>query len=335
MKRALLGWLAAALVSVGYANTSVLTWRDEDKKEAEAGKWPLGQGLLERETFPEETDAIKPEAAVGELDKPDAEELPMLADDVLPAYFEKKPSSVLVDPQHLLSQPVYREQLAFLTGHAADSSTDLVIYLFDGKRDLPGAARAEETIERFYADGRPTALVFYFTHAPKRSRLFVNPALAARLGPTEQQRMLGSAVAQALGKGDATEQLEAFARQLSIRLYLLDDAPKLAAIAATAKRPEPKAPKVSALDKLKAQLPPGVQESLTAWLMPAGAMLGGLSVLVLGSVVLRLRARHLFPKPAQEPRLGGEFGAGIGATIQFSPQSGSPSEQRPVEPGKF
>lgn len=321
--------------SVATAQSTVLTWRDVDKKDAEAGKWPLGQGLLERETFPDETAAIKPEEATGEIEKPDTEELPMLADDVLAAYFEKKPASLLVDPQHLLSQAVYRDQLAYLTGHVADATTDLVVYVFDGKFDLPGAARAEEAIERFYASGRPTALVFYFTQAPRRTRLFVSPALGDRINALEQQRMLSSAVAQAMGKSGAAEQLEALTRQLSIRLYLLDDAPKLAALAAGAKKPSPKEAKVSSLDKLMAKLPPGLQESLSAWLLPAGVICSALAVMAVASWLLRMRSRYRFPNPAGDTRLGGDYAAGIGAVIGFSPAAGSPNDQRPESPVKF
>lgn len=325
-----LGWLAHAA-----PEANVLTWRDEDKKEAEAGKWALGQGLLENEAFPEETATIQAEAAIGELDKAATEEFPPLPEDVLIEYFAKKPAVLLLDPQHLLPQVVYREQYEFIQGHAADSSSDLVVFVFDGQRELPGAARAEEVIERFYAKGRPTALVYYFTDAPKRTRLFFNSPLADRLTPLEQQRMLNSAVAQTMGKNTSAEQLEALTRQLSIRLYLLDDAPKLAALAATAKRPEPKAPKVSAFEKLKAKLPPQVQEQLAAWLPPAAVACAGVVVLVGGAACLRWRSRCRFPHPACEARLGGEFAAGIGATIDFSPRAGSPTEQRPLEAGKF
>jgi hypothetical protein len=244
-------------------------------------------------------------------------------------YFGARPKEFLVDPQGLLRTSEFKDRLDFLNYHAGDSTIDLFVYVFKGDQEIPGEVREEELVERFFATGRPAAIVYFFLGAPRRSVLYLSPTLTDTVPATEQHRALEDSVMQAVGKSDSSGQLEAFIVQMSIRIYLMERE-RGGAVAAGAARDKP----AKAGDKkaaLMAKLQP-VLEKARRFVAPAA----GLAGMLVMAVVLRLwmlrRARYQFPERVVEPRLGGTHAAGIGAVISFASAATSLASQREQVP---
>ena len=192
-------------------------WNEGARAGWEAGAWPLTDPS--RQAAAERLDVAPPTAEeIAATDKP-MDEIP---GKFWPAYFGERPRAFLIDPQGLLSSVEHQNHLAFLNDHAADSLIDLFVYVFKGDQEIPGEVRAEELIERFFLDGRPAALVFYYLGAPQRSVLYLSPSLTDVVAVAEQRRALESSVMQAIGKTDPSGQIEAFLVQMSIRIYWME-----------------------------------------------------------------------------------------------------------------
>lgn len=202
-------------------------WGEGERKQLESDGWVAGALLLTDDPVPE-----TPEKAAEEpLDvaQPTAEEIAEteapssdIPEKYLPAYFGERPNAFLVDPQGLLSQVDAKSRLNFLNYHAGDSSIDLFVYLFKGDQAIPGEVREEELVERFYSQGRPSVVVFYYMGAPQKSVLYLSPTLTDVVSPAEQKRALESSVMQAFKDVDPAGQLEAFLIQMSIRVYWME-----------------------------------------------------------------------------------------------------------------
>ena len=309
-------------------------WEEPDLLAVQTGKWIPGSLLLTDEMPPDEANPGKPEPL--KIDGPTPEEIAgdqspssEIPDKYLAAYFTERPKAFLVDPQHLLTPQQYRDQLAFLDSHAAESSIDLFVYVFAASQELPGEVRAEELAERLFATGRPAAFVYYFIGAPQRSVFYLSPSLTDTVSGAEQRRALQSSVSKALEKTDMVGQLEAFCVQMAIRLYWLERILSGNSVAETLQpvdSPPPKPPeapgKVAALLK---KLP-------DRWWVPVAVLLGA-AVSGFGvRLWLRLRMRYRLPEFDVEPRLGGAHAAGIGAVISFASASLPPAVQREQVP---
>lgn len=245
-------------------------------------------------------------------------------------YFETRPDDFLCDPQQLLSPVVRRDRSAFLRYHAGDSSIDLYVYLIAGGQKLPEESRCEEMVRKFFGEGKPAAVVFYPLGEPDRAALYLSPALEDQVSGAESKRALASAVMQAVEKADPAGQLEMFLVQMSIRLYWMEQmmAKKAEVEIVPEKRVElvqkqREKPEVSVREKLEP-----VVAVMRSWVKEAGAVIGVVMVLLLVFVWSRLRARHVLPDFAVEPRLGGEHGAGVGAVISFASAAVPPASQR-------
>ena len=170
--------LIAAVVFAGKAVALVEPplpmWNPTERAELEAAGWIPGAVLLTDEPVPDEVD--KPAAVALEVEPPKPEEIaddhkpsPDIPEKFLPAYFAERPKNFLIDPQGLLSPSDYRDRLGFLNYHASDSSIDLFVYVMGGNQEIPSEVREEEMIERFFAEGRPAVVVYYYLGAPQRS----------------------------------------------------------------------------------------------------------------------------------------------------------------------
>ena len=247
------------------------------------------------------------------------------------AYFGGRPEKFLVDPQGLLSPVDYRERLGFLNYHAGDSAIDLYVYVFPADQQIPGEVRMEEVIERFFAEGRPAAVVHFFMGDPQRSALYLSPPLMAVVPAGEQRRALENSVMQALNEVHPAAQIEAFLVQMSIRIYWMER--MLGGAAGGEPTPAPvkrtKAPesKTGPLDVLGPHL-----ESASRHLIPAAMIGAGLLAASGMGFWLKRRARHRFPEFEVEPRLGGAHAAGVGAVISFASAAVPPASQRDQMP---
>ncbi len=322
-----LAWILSAGLASGAVEPPVPAWQDEDRKALEKGDLVPGLLLLTEE-MPEEP------AKESEVPAPTAEEIaekekasPEVAEQYLEAYFGDRPTTFLVDPQGLLGTKDARDRESFLKYHSGDSEIDLFVYLFDGHQMIPSEVREEEVVERFYAEGKPAVVVYYYLGAPQKSDIYVSPVLSDAVSAAEQRRALISSVEEAMEKPDALAQFEAFCVQLSIRIYWMERAAGLVQEA-------PAVPMVRPLkkksDAVKADSP--VVAQAKEWGRRNGAfsgIMGGAVLIVAGGVsVARRRARFRFPVFEVPARLGGAHAAGIGAVISFGSTAQSPSSQR-------
>ncbi len=243
------------------------------------------------------------------------------------AYFGGRPEKFLVDPQGLLSPVDYRERLGFLDYHAGDSAIDLYVYLLPADQDIPGEVRVEEVIERFFAEGRPAAVVYFHMGDPQRSTLHLSPSLMAVVPLGEQRRALENSVMQALNEVHPAAEIEAFLVQMSIRIYwmerMLGGAAGDEPMPVLVKARNAREPEAGPLDVLLPHL-----ETASRQMIPA-AMIAGVLMAAFGMRFwLKRRARHRFPEFEVEPRLGGAHAAGVGAVISFASAAVTPASQR-------
>jgi len=245
----------------------------------------------------------------------------------IPAYFGKRPESYLIDPQKFLSPSDFRNRLAFLNYHASDSAIDLFVFVIGADQEVPAEVKLDEIIGRFFSNGRPAVVVFYYPNSVQRSTLLLSPSIANTIPQAEQRRILESAVMQANSKTNVSEQTEQFLVQLSIRTYWMEQmisgkSAKNANLPQTILNP--------ALSKsaVKAARFAKLQEVVMQLMIPAAAAFGTLAIIALLVAWRRLTARHFFPVNLVETRLGGEHAAGIGAVITFASTKVPPASQR-------
>jgi hypothetical protein len=243
-------------------------------------------------------------------------------------YFGKRPAAFLTDPQRLLAPADFRERLAFLNYHAGDSGIDLYVHVFGGDQEIPAGWLVEEWIDRWFADGKPAAVVHYFHGAPQRAELWLSPSLTGRISASEQRRVLENPVVQASKEFEPARQLEAFLLQMSIRLYwletLLNEGPSTEGTASSI-------PPV----RRGAPVKPGLAEFLNPWLESARPFLphvlagvGSLLAAILATWWMKRSTRYRLPDFEAEPRLGGPHAAGVGAVISFASANVPPATQR-------
>ncbi len=321
-----LAWMLGAGLAAGAVEPPMPAWRDEDREALEKGELVPGLTLLTEE-IPDES------AEEPEVPSPTAEEIanadsssPEVAESYLEAYFGARPDDFLVDPQNLLGSKDARDRQSFLKYHSGDSEVDLFVYLFDGHQVIPSEVREEEVVERFFSEGKPAVVVYYYLGAPEKSDIYLSPFLSDTVSAPEQRRALNSSVEEAMEKPDAMSQFEAFCVQLSIRIYWMERAAGLVKDAPAT----PLARRVEAAETKKAESPAVVQakEWGHRYGVPGGIMAGAILVVVGGLSVARHRARYRFPAFDVSPRLGGSHAAGIGAVISFGSTTQSPSSQR-------
>lgn len=340
------GW--HALLVLGASLTGVLAaaeevkfpaWNGDEREALESTGWIAGSLLLTGDLLP---DAPTPEP-VAELAiaQPTVDEIagdenpwPEVPEEFLPAYFAQCPEVFLVDPRKLLAPADYRDQLNFLNYHASDSSIDLFVYVMGGDQEIPSDVREEEMIERFFSEGRPAAIVFYYLGAPQRSVVYLSPSLTDVVSAAEQRRAVASSVMQAFEKLNPTAQMEAFLVQMSIRIYWIE---RMMAGGTEASDSMPLAdPRVmtetSKDDEAASAKFRWLIDLVMPYTIPAGAMLGGVLAVFGMNFWLRRRARYHFPDFEVEPRLGGAHAAGVGAVISFASALVPPASQREQVP---
>lgn len=312
-------------------------WNGNEKKEFEAAGGIAGDVLLTNDPIPGDP---QPQAAVElKVEPPTDEEIapelvhsPAIAEKFLPAYFAERPKSFLIDPQSLLSQADFRDRLNFLNYHASDSSIDLFVYVIGGNQQIPSEVREEEMIERFFSQGRPAAIVYYYLGAPQRSVVYLSPSLTDAVPSAEQKRALASSVMQAFEKTHPSEQLEAFLVQMSIRIYWMErmnggEANTGEEFSDSSRKSSDTAQETGKSAKLEWAL-----DIARKFTIPAGVALAFLLATFAMNFWLKRRARYCFPDFDVEPRLGGAHAAGVGAVISFASATVPPASQRDQVP---
>lgn len=329
--------LCSGAVHAAQVEPGLPMWGEGERNQLESDGWVAGALLLSDDPLPEEPEKAAEEPL--DVAQPTAEELAVteapsadIPEEFLPAYFGERPNAFLVDPQGLLSQVDAKSRLNFLNYHSGDSSIDLFVYLFKGDQSIPGEVREEELVERFYSEGRPSVVVFYYMGAPQKSVLYLSPTLTDVVSPAEQKRALESSVMQAFKDVDAAGQLESFLIQMSIRVYWMERMMGGGELPAddsllTVRPPRKVKEKPSLLTKVEPLLEP-----LRKYVLPASGALGAALIVVVSASILRRRAKYRFPDFEVEPRLGGNHAAGIGAVISFASAAVPPASQRDQVP---
>ena len=300
-----------------------------ERGELEAGAWIPGATLLTDEPGQDAPEPLQVEQPKLEEISQDLSPAPEIPEKFLPAYFAERPQSFLVDPQGLLNPSDSRDRLSFLNYHASDSSIDLFVYVIGGEQVIPSEVREEELSERFFSEGRPAAVVYYYLGAPQRSTVYLSPSLTDSISAAEQRRALESSVMQAFEKTKPSEQFEKFLVQMSIRIYWMER--MLAGESAVNERLPLSAILASPKNRSSAKLI-WLQDLARRSALPAAVALATFLTAFGFHHGLRLRARYRFPEFDVEPRLGGAHAAGVGAVISFVSAAVPPASQRDQVP---
>lgn len=328
--------LLLTATAFAFQEPALPSWDAEERTELEKSGWVPGALLLTDEPVPDEPE--QPAATPLAVEEPKPEEVaedlkvsPEIDEKYLPAYFAERPKTFLVDPQGLLGAADARDRLGFLNYHASDSAIDLFVYVIGGNQEIPSEVREEELIERFFSEGRPAAIVYYYLGAPQRSVVYLSPSITDSISAAEQHRALESSVMQAFEKTNPSEQFEKFLVQMSIRLYWMERMlsggeavhPQLLA----SPFPDRKVKAASGIGKFV-----WLSQLAVRFSIPAAVVLGAFLTAFGFNHWLRLRARYRFPELEVEPRLGGAHAAGVGAVISFASASLPPASQRDQVP---
>ncbi|MES2475627.1 MAG: hypothetical protein V4640_07590 [Verrucomicrobiota bacterium] len=312
------------------------SWDPDERKELEAAGWIAGAVLLTGDPIEENQPQTEAPLTL-ELPNPeeisgDHEPITEVAENYLEAYFAARPGKFLIDPQGLLSEAAFRDRLAFLDYHAGDSSIDLFVYLIGGDQEIPSEVRQEEMVERFFSEGRPAAVVYYYLGAPQRSVVYLSPSLTDSISAPEQHRALESSIIQAFEKTDPAEQFERFLVQMSIRIYWMERKVGGQSISSDSMGEPVSAALVAAKAQEKPMKFEALRRKVLEFFIPGMVLIGA----VLSGMAMRQwsrwKSRYRFPDFEVEPRLGGSHAAGVGAVISFASAAQPPASQRDQVP---
>ena len=241
------------------------------------------------------------------------------------AYFSKRPEHFLVDPQRLLRGRDERDRREFLEYSSGDSAIDLYVYLFKGDQSVPEDVNAGEVVDRMFAEGKPTVVVYYFMGQPERTAMYLSPELDGIVTGVEQERALETAVEQASQDMTPAKQFEKFTVQMAIRIYWMEQ--ELQRLEDMSQAEEPSLDPDPGSADSREQMHPLIEQLLGLWRAYRFPLL--LLVVVWGiRARCRRRARYRFPKIEVEARLGGPHAAGVGAVMSFASAAQSPAAQR-------
>lgn len=338
--RLLLLVLLAGCVSNAAVNGALAlpSWTEEEKARLKKGEIVPGASLLV-----ESGDAAlltkpgaardEPEEAIPEPDPEPEYDPRTIPSKHLATYFQKLPEGYLVDPQRLLTMQETQDREGFLDYHAQDSDIDIRLYLFDAQQQIPAPYSLRKLVQERYARSPLTAVVFCFVGDPSRTMLAFGGKGAEHVAAQERIRVLDSARIKSLEKSDASEQVEAFIVQLSIRLYWLEKSLQDVAIATAAATPP------SGAETGKSPEPAAAPGLLARYrtILPYVAVGGGGVLLALGAMAAAWHLwwgsrKYRFPVIEIPRRLGADYGAGVGAVLGFRDSFGSPSHQRDQVP---
>lgn len=332
MKVCGVSFLLLAMVLQCHANEEELpplpTWSEEDAQRLMQGETMVFGALFQPV---DEMELAAPVVKPGDLPVPatdgsDFVDPTQIADDDLVKFFDQKPKLFLVDPQNILSRQEFRDRLSFLKYHATDSQVGFYVYVFDKEQIIPPSVRVEELFVRHFADDGPTALVFYYMGDPQRSELHLSPDLMRSVGRSERNRALQSSINQAIVKSQATDQLDGFCVQMSIRIYWMEKAMAAGVIAAAEPEETATAP------SRKSEFLVSLKQWWMEWQIPCASAAGVILVGAMFTWWRRRRMRYELPQFPVAPRLSGEHGAGIGAVISYASARIPPAMQRDQVP---
>jgi hypothetical protein len=163
--------------------------------------------------------------------------------------------------------------------------------------------------------------------------LYVSPSITDEINVVEQRRALASAVMYAEEKTDPTQQLQAFTRQMAIRIYGMErmlggDLAATDELSPASHSKNSKQAKPSHSPTAFARL---IEQWWAVWQAYSWQFVAAAATLV-GALGLglwwRFWATYSLPEFEVEPRLGGDHAAGVGAVISFASPALPPATQR-------
>jgi len=339
--------LAVFLSSLGcdVSARALPQWSPEDQVRLEKGELVVGASLLV-DPAPNRAQPVSPDV-VPVVPTPIAPMVPLSPLEPVPPgveldttqipvaylddYFTTSLESYLIDPQRLFSNQETLDQEGFLDYYAGESEVDIRVYLFDAQQEIPVGYSLKRLVEERYAEGSPTAVVFYFLGNPERNQMMFGGKETVMVSDDALRKMLDQAKIKALEKSDSASQMESFIVQLSISIYWVEqsmlDAQSLETAAAVTaagggleEDSDGDAETPGALAQIQPYLGYGIIGLVSGFL--------SLLALALALVLWRRSRRYTFPVLDLPRRLGADYAAGIGAVIGFRNNQDSPSSQR-------
>ena len=335
-------WLALiCLTSYQYVYAENLPeWSDSDRTRLKNGEIKAGSILL-RGSFPGDTN-LYPLIDLKSLSLGNKKYAPFFTPEFIPEefldqYFKQFPSGYLVDPQQLLTRKEAQASEQFLNYYAGESDIDIRLYIFDTEQDIPYRYSVARFAREFYAESKLTAVVFYFMGDPSRSLLAFGGQGLIGLKTFGKSRANESAMLKAMEKSERADQVAAYALQLSINLYWMEQDMIAAASEepiqnkATNDRGERSAaqdPEEKPVEKGKAGFKPYFQY-ITVGVVGLFFTIAGMVCVIM---FWKKKQRYYLPVLEMPRRLGADHAAGIGAVVAFHNKDGSPSNQREQAP---
>lgn len=240
----------------------------------------------------------------------------------------------LIDPQSLMTEMPGMDVERLLQFHASESRIRFYLLVLDRDEVLGPTASLSPLIHRLGKESE-LCLAVYPLGEPWRARLFVSPAVSQSRSAVEMSDMAEDCIKDAMQVNDAEQQLQRFAVRLSTRLFWLEKAlPGILPASAPANER-------AVLHEVSNLEPPKTAElsSVAPENVPQASLGQGFGlVMLVGGVCfcLRLAWRYrklrkirrvwVFPETEVQPRLGGAFSGGAGATVQFGGKTGPPGE---------
>jgi hypothetical protein len=156
----------------------------------------------------------------------------------------------------------------------------------------------------------------------------LSPQIRETVSAAELGRVRDEAVRAARQQATGVEQLEAFCKQMAIRIFWIEreadlgpEKPDVAPVS------EPIGRKLAEPAEEEAGFVAWLRRGWDEWGLPAAVILGGVLSAWILRTAMRRRARYVFPEDQVPDRLGGGRGAATGEVIDFSSSTRSPSEQ--------
>lgn len=336
------GWIFLGGLLLAKGQELELPGWDEDELEAlESGNLIPGSSLLGQMAsdylVAENHDLVGLDPNARDLPEEEAAEEGLWVSSIDPTfvdtYFRTRPEAFFVDPQQLLTTQEYRDRESFLNYHARDTEIDFYFYLFDAQQEIPEDESVQRVMDDFFQGEQAVAVVFYYLGMPERTRIGFSDKVKQSVAEEELEKILQMSVEEALGKSDATSQIESFMKQFSIRLYWIE---KIVA----RNRSDGSSMESGMLLDLEA-IPDGtpgffsrLKENPVLFyaVMVCGVLIPAALLGVLGRYYAERKREYIFPDAQGSPLLGAPHAAGVGGVINYASVSLPPSSQREEVP---
>ncbi len=234
----------------------------------------------------------------------------------------------LIDPDHLITETQAEDIGRLLESHAEDARIKAYVMVLDRNQKLPRGINLSSTASGALTRSDSCLAVFPLGE-PWRARLFLSKTVHDAATASYLASLTEDCANDAMLVSDPIEQLHRFSVRLSIRLFWIE---KMMADEKPGTQPTAASRMLHPVDEsIFDTKTPGLltvrQHSLLTATLHAWPIFLIIALIIAGTILgLRLRRIHLarlkthiwiLPDPPFTERLGGAFGGGGGASIQF------------------